>query len=264
MSHAIPRKKPMLRAWSRTILLASGLAAVAAYAADPPPVGETPKVDPKALDALKTMGTHLRDMQSFTVHADTTIDDVAEDGQKLQFGGTVEYQVRRPDRMRAEINSDRRQRTYYYDGKTLTQYSPRMGYYASVSAPPTLNKLADVLKDKYDISLPLTDLFRWGTDPDDGSGLTEAEFVGPSKIAGATCDHYAFRQTDVDWQVWIAQETNLPCKLVITTTDEPEQPQYVAVFTWHPNVKLDDKTFVFEQPKTARKIEIAVVDTSGQ
>lgn len=263
MPHATPRPKSPRSAWPRAVLLATALAAVAAYAADTPPPADAPKVDPKALDAMKSMGTHLRDLKSFAVHADTTIDEVTDDGQKLQFGGTVDYKVRRPDRLRAEIDSDRRQRTYYYDGKTLTQYSPRMGYYASVSAPPTLRELADVLQAKYEISLPLTDLFRWGTDANDGSGLTEAEYIGPSTIANVDCDHYAFRQPDADWQVWIARSSHLPCKLVITTIDEPSQPQYVALFTWHPDVKLDDKTFAFEPPKTAHKIEIAVVDSSG-
>jgi hypothetical protein len=251
--------------------LRSSLAAlvVAACAASPLLAADAPAdaaaaLDPKALAALKSMGTHLRDLKTFTVHADTTIDEVGDDNEKLQFGGTVDFSVKRPDRLRAEIDTDRRHRTYYYDGKTLTQYSPRMGYYATVSAPPTLGELATVLQTRYDISLPLSDLFRWGTGPDDGRDLTAAAYVGPSKVGGVDCEHYAFRQPDADWQVWIAHGTELPCKLVITTTEEPTRPQYVAQFSWHPNVALDEKTFVFEKPKSAHQIEIAVVDASAQ
>ena len=243
------------------LVLLAGIASASAYAADAPQTASA--IDPKALDALKSMGAHLRELKSFTMHADTTIDEVAEDGQKLQFGGTVDFKVRRPDRLRAEVDSDRRQRSYYYDGKTLTQYSPRMGYYASVSAPPTLRELVDVLQQKYDLTLPLTDLFRWGTDANDGSGLTAAAFIGPSTINNVECEHYALRQSDADWQVWIAHDSQLPCKLVITTIEEESQPQYEAQFTWHPNTALDDKTFVFNAPKDAHKIEIAVVDASG-
>ena len=244
------------------LVLSAGLAWAPAHAADAP-AAPAADVDPKVVAALNTMGKHLRDLKSFTVHADTTIDEVTDDGRKMQFGGTVEYKVRRPDHMRAEIDSDRQQRTLYYDGKTLTQYAPRMGYYAIVDAPPTLHELGDVLREKFQISLPLSDLFRWGTDKNDGSGLTAAEFVGPSKINNVDCGHFAFRQPDVDWQLWIARDTYLPCKLVITTTDEPTQPQYVALFTWHTNVSFDDKTFVFDRPKTAHKIEIAAADPSG-
>lgn len=240
------------------------VAICSAYAADAPPPSAEPALDPKALDALKSMGTHLRELKSFSVHADTTIDEVTDEGEKLQFGGTVDFRVRRPDRLRADIDSDRRNRTYYYDGKTLTQYSPRMGYYASVSAPPTLGDLAQALKNKYGISLPLTDLFRWGVDEDSGSGLTGAAVIGPATIGSVQCDHYAFRQSDVDWQVWIAHESQLPCKLVITTTEEPTRPQYTAQFKWDPKAKFDDKTFVFDKPKAAHKIEFAVVDASAQ
>ena len=253
------------------LVLAASLGCGALHAADPspaPPAGaaDASALDPQALDALNVMGRHLRELKSFEVHADTTIDEVGDDGQKLQFGGTVDYKVKRPDRLRAEIDSDRQQRTFYFDGKTLTQYAPRMGYYASVPAPATLRDLAGILQGKYGVTLPLTDLFRWGEEKDDSAGLTGAAFIGPAKIGGTECGHYAFRQPDADWQVWIAQASNLPCKLVITTLDEPQQPQYAAVFTWKPNVAFDDKTFVFEPPKTAHRIEIATVadSASGQ
>lgn len=246
-------------------ILALCLGCSALHAADPPAApAAASAIDPQALDALNVMGRHLRDLKSFEVHADTTIDEVDETGQKLQFGGTVDYKVKRPDRLLAEIDSDRQHRTFYYDGKTLTQYAPRMGFYASVPAPASLRDLAGVLRDKYGLSLPLTDLFRWGEEKDDGAGLTSAAFIGPAKIAGAECGHYAYRQADADWQVWIAKTSNLPCKLVITTLDEPEQPQYVAVFAWKPNVALDDKAFVFEPPKTAHRIEMVAESGSGQ
>jgi hypothetical protein len=51
---------------------------------------------------------------------------------------------------------------------------------------------------------------------------------------------------------------------VITTLDDPTQPQYVALFTWRTNVNFDDKTFAFEAPKTAHKIDIAAAQAAGQ
>jgi len=254
------RIAPFLRRSAPSIVLATGFVCAAAHAADAPEAA----VDPKVVAALKTMGEHLRQLKSFSVHADTTIDESTDEGQKLQFGGTIDYKVRRPDRLRAEIDTDRQQRTFYYDGKTLTQYAPRMGYYGKVDAPPTLRELADVMKEKFNISFPLSDLFRWGTEDNDGSGLTSAAFVGPAKINGADCGHFAFRQPDVDWQLWLSHDTYLPCKLVITTLDDPTQPQYVALFTWRTNVNFDDKTFAFEAPKTAHKIDIAAAQAAGQ
>ena len=50
---------------------------------------------------------------------------------------------------------------------------------------------------------------------------------------------------------------------MITTTDEPSQPQYVALLKWDLAPKLDDKMFTFVPPKGALKIELATTDASA-
>jgi hypothetical protein len=78
-------------------------------------------------------------------------------------------------------------------------------------------------------------------------------------VKGVKCDHYAFHQADVDWQVWIEQGPQpLPRKLVITTTTEKTQPQHVAVLTWDLAPRLDESLFAFRPPATAQRIEFAV------
>jgi hypothetical protein len=215
-------------------------------------------IDVKAIEALKAMGAYLRTLKTFALRSETTIDEVLDNGQKVQFGGTVDYRVRRPNGLRAEIASDRRHRQFYFNGKTLTQYGPTNGYYASIAAPPTISELLQVLDEKYGVELPLADLFLWGTDKDGLNDIKSAITIGPSRIGGIECDHYVFRQADVDWQIWIERgKTPLPRKLVITTTSEPAQPQYVAVLKWDLAPKLDDKTFTFVPPKGAQKIVLA-------
>ena len=81
--------------------------------------------------------------------------------------------------------------------------------------------------------------------------------IGPSKCGNAVCDHVAVRQQGVDWQVWIERgKTPLPRKLVITTLDEPSQPQYVAVMTWDLAPRFDATTFRFKAPSGAHRIPI--------
>jgi hypothetical protein len=68
-------------------------------------------------------------------------------------------------------------------------------------------------------------------------------------------DHYAFRQEGVDWQIWIEKgKTLLPRKLVLTTTDEEGQPQYVSVMKWNLSPSISDKMFTFVPPKDAHRI----------
>jgi len=88
--------------------------------------------DAKAMEALTGMGAYLRSLKTFAVHADTVTDEVLTTGQKLQFAGSVDYLVQTPNRFRADVRNDRRERRFIYDGKTVTMYAPRMQYYGTV------------------------------------------------------------------------------------------------------------------------------------
>jgi len=230
-----------------------------------PAAGTAAQRDAKAMDALAAMGKYLRTLKTFAVRADTVTDEVLTTGQKLQFAGTVDYLVQAPDRLRAEVRSDRRQRQYIYDGKTVTMNAPRMQYYGTVAAPATIAEALVVAEQKYALDLPLADLFLWGSDKAGLEDIKEAAFIGPATIGGKACDHYAFRQDDVDWQLWIRQGTQpLPCKIVITTTAEPSQPQYAAVLTWNLAPKIDKSSFTFSPPKGASRINIAPAAAAGK
>ena len=163
------------------------------------PASTKPALDPDAIAALQKMGAFLREQEKFSVRANVTTDDLLSSGQKVQFGGTVEMMVRRPDRLRMDVRGDRRDEHIYYDGKTFTLFGERVGYYATFQAPSTLAELKDVTEKRYGIDLPLADLFYWGTEHDGTADITAATHVGVATVDGAACDHYAFRQKDVDW-----------------------------------------------------------------
>jgi hypothetical protein len=235
-----------------TAALAGGQTALAQDAA-----ASNSSVEPEATAALNRMGAYLRTLGAFSLRSVTTIDEVTNDGMKLQFAGTVSMQVQRPNGLRIELDSDRRHRRLIYDGKTVTLYGERTGYYATVPAPATLKELTVSLDSKYGIRLPLADLYYWGSDEGPTAAIKEAAVIGPSKCGSAVCDHVAVRQDHVDWQVWIERgKTPLPRKLVITTLEEPSQPQYVAVMTWDVAPKFDATTFRFKAPMGAHKIPL--------
>jgi hypothetical protein len=247
------------RLGAAALLLAGGIGVATAQqpapAAAPAPVREA-----KAIEALTAMGKYLRSLKSYAVHAETNIDEILDNGQKIQFAGAVDYRVQMPSRMRVEVRSDRKTRDVVYDGKTITQYAPRMGYYGSVAAPATIAEALTMVDQKYGVEIPLADLFFWGTDKSGIEDIKQAAYIGPAKIGGKSCDQYAYRQEGVDWQVWIqAGKQPLPCKLVITTTSEAAQPQYAAVLKWDLAPKFGDTTFKFTPPKGAGKIELAPV-----
>jgi len=85
----------------------AGLSGSAGRAAEQPaPKVAQAEIDPKAIEALKSVGSQLRTLKAFALRSETTIDEILDNGQKIQFGGTVDYRVRQPNGLRLEIVSD--------------------------------------------------------------------------------------------------------------------------------------------------------------
>jgi hypothetical protein len=214
-------------------------------------------VDKAALEALSRMSAYLRTLQSFQVSSDTVREVVDDSDQKLQLLGSTIYKVRRPDGFNIEIAEDRKVRQVIYDGKSLTLFSPRMGYYATVAAPPTIREVLKLAGEKYGVTVPLEDLFVWGTDEDWRGDLTYGLVVGYARVHGQDADQYAFRQKGVDWQIWIARgDKPLPLRVVVTGTDDPAKPQFESDLTWDTAPQFAAATFAFTPPAGARPIVI--------
>ncbi|HEY5926494.1 MAG TPA: DUF2092 domain-containing protein [Kofleriaceae bacterium] len=219
-----------------------------------------PAIDPNALAALDKMGAYLRDQQSFTVRTKTETDYVLDDGQKVRMASSGELRAKRPDHLRVDVVSDRKERRFYYDGKTFTMFSPRIGYYSTVAAPPTIGELADQLEERFGLTLPMVDLFRWGSDKAAIDQIKTASHVGTAKIGGVDTDHWAFRQPGLDWQIWIERgDKPVPRKLLLTTTDDAARPEHSIEMTWDLSAKHDDSVFAFAAPKNAHEIAQAEI-----
>jgi hypothetical protein len=245
-------KRPVTALISLSVLVA--LPALAQAQVAPTKPGE-PAVSPEAVSALERMGAFLRAQKEFALEAETTTEEVLDSGQKIQLSGKSRLQVRRPDRLRADISSDRKARQIYFDGQTFTLYGPRNGFYAQAKAPATLQELVDVAENRYGVELPLADLFYWGTPKSGIAEITAAIDVGPSTIDGVATEQYAFRQKDVDWQIWIEQGSHpLPRRLVITTKTEAAQPSHMVNLRWNLQPKLNDTSFRFTPPPGAHRI----------
>jgi hypothetical protein len=237
------------------LLLALATFPTLVTAQTPAPAATAPAIEPEAMAALNSMGAYLRTLKAAQVRASTTTEEVLDDGQKVQFAAVTDVLAQAPNRLRAEVVSDRKQRLYLYDGKSFTLFAQRVGYYATVPAPPTTVELVDLLDEKYGIEVPLVDLFRWGGPRSTAAAITAAMDIGPSVVEGTTCEHYAFRQPGLDWQIWIQQgDYPLPRKLVLTTLNDEARPQHTAVYTWNVTPSFNDAAFTFDPPSDAKRI----------
>jgi hypothetical protein len=206
------------------------------------------------------MGEYLKTLTAFTLSPEISYDEVLPSSPKIQHLGSAVMNVRRPDRLRADISGDDGERTVFYDGKSLTVYGRILNVFATVDAPPTLDEMFAKVLNEYDLGLPLVDILYQsvhGTLLDD---VKAGMVVGRSRVRGVECDQVAFHQDDVDWQLWVeASATPLPRRIVITTLGETGQPQYQADLNWNLSPKIDDSMFVFVPPRDAARIKLATL-----
>jgi hypothetical protein len=241
-------------------LLAMSLAAPSVHA-QTAPAGTTPPVtnpvDPGTIQALKDMGVHLQTLKRFQVSTQLTGERVLADGQKLQHTATADMDVERPNRLRALMISARSERKLFYDGKTVTLWTPAQKYYSKVPFDGTLGQLVERLEDRYGVEIPLSDLFLWGTPAAPLDKLESAMNAGQDFIGKDLCDHYALRQGNIDWQIWITTgSTPLPRKIVITNRADDARPQSVSLIEWNLKPTFKDSVFTFTPPKGATAVEI--------
>jgi hypothetical protein len=241
-------------------LAASGIRAQTAPAGTGQPTSNP--VDPGSIQALKDMGAHLQSLKRFEVSTDLTGERVLADGQKLQHMASAQMKIDRPNKSRTRIWSARSERELFFDGKTVTLYTPAQKYYSTVEFVGTVGELAKRLEEKYGVELPLSDLFVWGTPGAPLDQIESAMNAGQDFIDNDLCDHYAFRQGKIDWQIWITTGSKpLPRRIVITNRADEARPQSVSELDWNLNPTFTDSTFKFVPPKGATKVEIVPLKT---
>ena len=239
-----------------SIVLAAGCVTIATPVAAQ---HASPGVQKSAVDAAARMGEYLRSLKSFEVTSDVTLSAI-EEGQKAQTQMNVTYKVRRPDAFVIDAVSDRKSRRFIYDGRSFTVFAPKVGYFATVSAPATINQTAEVIYQTYGVALPLADLFYWGEGAPPADGVTTAQKVGAERIGGVETDHYRFGNAEISWQIWIERGSRpAPRRVVIETLGDPAKPTYDARLTWNADPSFAADTFTFTPAKDAKPIELARV-----
>jgi hypothetical protein len=227
------------------------------WSAEAPEKAKAPDIEPKAGEVLKQMCDYLKNLQQFSVQAEITEDVLLTSGQRIQYGRSVEASVRRPDRLRAESVGDTDNRQLVYDGKTITLMDRTKNFYTTITAPPEIDAALEHAVQAFNLRAPLADLIYTKAYENLTAGVLSGFYVGLSKVQGVPCHHLAFKQQDIDWQIWVENSpTPVPRKFLIT--DKTAQGlQFTALFTkWNTSPQLEDGLFTFVAPEKAEKIDI--------
>ena len=226
------------------------------------PLAAQPEMQTQAVDALNRLGMYLRGLNSFRIEADSVTDAVVTTGQTIGFLHHTEMSVRKPDRFKIVITGSRAPKGMVYDGHSVVLFDDTHRYYSRLPAPSTIKQVVIDADEKYGVQIPLVDLFYWGQQEDDKT-LTSALFIGLDKVDGKWCNHYAYQQPGLDWELWIESGSRpLPCRFVVTDTTQPSRPQHAVNYHWTLNPKFDAATFRFQPGRGAHEIPFREPDPS--
>jgi len=259
---------PSLFCWpalSRALCVALlGLASTATAAADAPkkpsaeaqqPVITASQAEARAI--LMGMADYLARTPQFSVAIQSGYDVLQASGQMIEFGDTRKVVVRRPDRLRIDVErSDGEQGRILYDGKQLTGFVVTQNRYAQAAVPGDLDKALSYAVKELKARVPLAMLYLSQLPAELARRVQSVDYVEMTTLSGEPCHHVAARTDSVDFQIWIADgKQPLPRRVVLTYKNAPGQPQYWAQFSaWDLAPKITDATFAFTPPKDAQKI----------
>jgi hypothetical protein len=220
-------------------------------------VPSSPVIQSEAKELINKMGTFLNMANQFRFHAEVMFDDHLPSGQKIQFAAAEDVSVRKPDRIYVDYQSDLGSKRFWYNGKSMTLFSPAHNSYSTIDAPPKIESAMDLLIKDYGFTVPLGDFLF--SHPHDTlmKNVLAGIYVGPGDVNGVDCQHLAFVEKYIDWQIWIEDGNEpIPRKVVITYKTMPNSPQYIAILSdWNFKKSFPDSLFSADLPKDAKHID---------
>ncbi len=234
-----------------TLLLAGGTAA------------QADETDAKRI--LKAMSDYMGAQSRLSFNYDATLEVVTTEDQILGLASSGGVSVHRPDKLHVSRAGGFADVDISFDGETLTVLGKNLNEYAQVEAPGTIAELVETLRTTYQRSLPAMDLLSPDTYSLLMQGVTDVKDLGSGVVGGEECDTFAFRNDDVDWQIWISQgDTPHPCRYVITTKGELSGLQYDVQFRdWRAGDEVANINFSFENTSNAKQIDLKDVEEMG-
>ncbi len=214
-------------------------------------------IDPQAERILRQMSDYLNTFEQFTIRIENTVDTLLSSGQKVQLGRTGDISVRRPDRMRVNIDGDEFEQEFFFDGKSVTLFTKNLNYYATIQVPPNIEEALDRAQESVGLVAPFSDVISRNSYDILMGDVQAGLYIGLSKVRGVECHHLAFRAEETDWQIWIENsKTPFPRKFVVTSKWVTGAPQFTGLVTkWDVSPQLNDRLFTFVPPQGAEKIE---------
>ena len=237
------------------------LACLASTTAESETSSEAP-ARPRADDVLRKMSQALAAAKTFSFHAEINFDDVTPVGFKLQYAGAIDVVGRRPNRLYVDYRDDLVAKRLWYDGKSITLLDRDHNVFASASVGSDIDSALDEFAASYGVSLPLADVLASNAYEALIDRVKRKRWIGVNDVDGVPCDHLAFIEDEIDWQIWVERGAQpLPRKLVVTYKQLPHSPQYMAnLMDWDLSATTSDAAFSAKTPEDAVRAEFMQIE----
>jgi hypothetical protein len=199
-------------------------------------------------ELVQQMSARLAAAPAISVTTTEVRDVVRLSGAKNQSSLTAVYTMRRPDRFHSKMTGGRGLESWY-NGKTLTIAAHPHKVFAQAPMPETIDRTLDALAERYDMALPMGDLFYGSAEQALLSATTKGGYAGIEKVSDTPCVHLVFQDVGVDWELWLPEGDSLPRRFKVVQKSRVGRPVIDVTFTkWDLAPPAADETFVPKVP----------------
>jgi len=220
-----------------------------------------PNIDPQAAEIIQNMSYFLGSKEEYTFKAEVMFDQLVDSNRKIQYSAEEKVYIKKKGNMTIEYVSDLGGYKLWFDNGQITVLELPTNLFATATLPATIDQALTSLKDKYNFTPALSDFLYINTFRALTSNVISGSYFGTSKVFGVRCDHLAFVQKDIDWQLWVeVGKRQIPRMLVITYKELPGQPQFIAIMKdWVTDKPITGFAFQPDLPKLSEKTDISEI-----
>ncbi len=217
-----------------------------------------PNIDPQASEILQNMSYFLGSKDQYTFKAEVMFDQIINSNRKIQYSAEEKVYMKKKGNLTIEYVSDLGGYKLWFEEGRVTILELPTNLFSITTLPATIDQALKKLKEKYNFTPALSDFLFINTYRVLTAKVQSGSYYGTSKVFGVRCDHLAFVQQDIDWQIWIENgRRQIPRKLVITYKNLPGSPQFIAILRdWVIDKPITSFAFKADIPNLNQRTEM--------
>jgi hypothetical protein len=252
------KKSRLMKSRQRSVgLLIISIGVLVAATATWMPGAQAQKAD-DAVQILKSMSDYIASQKTISLTYDSDVEVVTSEVEKIQFTSSGKVLLSRPDKVRASRTGGYADVEMVFDGNVVSAVGKNINAYTQFESVGSIDQLIAKLRGMDLITAPGADILGSHIFDDLMADVIVAKHIGRGVVDGIECEHLAFRDLDVDWQLWVeVGDRPIPRKYVITSKGVGGAPQYtLRIKDWKTDAPIGADAFVFTPPQGATKVAL--------